>query len=206
MFDVLLDLLFSPPVTGEYHVAFIGSLVSFAGGLLSNRSNRKEASANRRFQEHQSNTAYQRGVEDMKKAGLNPALAYSQGGASTPSGSQANLTNPFAEAGNSALSQKRLYEDIKTMKSQRKLISAQARKANAEATPTAKNAPIYDAQNRVLNKVVPMAEKGVSSAVGAVRETKKAFDAPLFPMFNKKYNSGSKAEFDAWVRSQKKGR
>ena len=31
-----------------------------------------------------SNTAYQRGMEDMRLAGLNPILAYKQGGASTP--------------------------------------------------------------------------------------------------------------------------
>ena len=39
-----------------------------------------------------SNTAYQRAVEDMRKAGLNPILAYAQGGASTPGGSGATIT------------------------------------------------------------------------------------------------------------------
>lgn len=71
-----------------------------------------EAEKARFFERQMSDSSWQRGVVDMKKAGLNPMLAFSQGGASTPnasapggasaSGVSANYASPLTGVLNSA--------------------------------------------------------------------------------------------------------
>lgn len=53
--------------------------------------NAQQAQIQRDWSERMSNTQYQRAMADMEQAGLNPILAYSQGGAGVPGGSTATV-------------------------------------------------------------------------------------------------------------------
>lgn len=89
---------------------------SLIGGILANKARAKQARLNRAFQERMSSTAYQRSMADMRKAGLNPILAYKQGSASTPGGSMAQQQDIGTPAVNSALAGRRLAQELKNMK------------------------------------------------------------------------------------------
>lgn len=74
------------------------SALSFAGGLMSNSANKKMAREQMAFQERMASTQYQRGMKDMKAAGLNPILAYKGGSNTAPTGASIAQQNPFQGA------------------------------------------------------------------------------------------------------------
>lgn len=81
------------PIPGAAYVggAVVGAIADVFGQSSANKQNLRIAREQMDFQERMSSSAYQRAVADLRAAGLNPMLAYSQGGASTPAGASARM-------------------------------------------------------------------------------------------------------------------
>lgn len=111
------------------------------GGFLGNKASADEARRNRQFQRKMYKHRYQYTVEDMRKAGLNPALAYQQGGGSAPSGSMASQDNPIGDAGRTAittaLAVRQNKAQVEQTEAQTALIRQQTEQLRKESDPRA---------------------------------------------------------------------
>jgi hypothetical protein len=89
---------------------------AMGGSLLQTGANIYLDRQNRKWQEKMSNTAHQREVKDLRKAGLNPILSAKMGGASTPSTQPVQIGNTgkeVADAYNQAALMKAQINNIK---------------------------------------------------------------------------------------------
>lgn len=175
------------PVTAIVGGSLVGSALNYLGGTQTNAANQAianqataanmaEAQRNREFQQtsareqmmfeqRMSDTSYQRGVADLKKAGLNPLLAI-PGGASTPGGAsasgsqgtavQATMTNPMSNLNfggivSSALDAMQTIGNLEKQKAETSLIKAQTSKTATDEHVAKKGIPESDLKNDVYD-------------------------------------------------------
>lgn len=125
-------------------------------GYLGQRDANKRTAALTReqmsFQERMSNTAHQRQVKDLRKAGLNPILS-AKGGASSPGGSTATMLSEAGAGISTAL--------------QARAVNAQIQKTNAETSVISSQIPkreifeeFFEGLQKFLGMTKPSGETG----------------------------------------------
>lgn len=170
---------------------FLDDLISSPGGgllgdlFLGERKHDRSvhaAEAQMGFQERMRNTAYQAAVGDMKAAGLNPMLAYHQGGSHSPSGAMASSEHSEGSMLSSAVHARRAQEEVKNLAAERERIQAQTKLTNAQAEaigPAATVAggvvtglkAIGSKKEQIQEKVTDFMERVVEELVPGIRHS-----------------------------------
>nr|QJB19393.1 MAG: DNA pilot protein [Microvirus sp.]QJB19647.1 MAG: DNA pilot protein [Microvirus sp.] len=181
--------------------AIVGGLLGLHGAHRANQTNRQISQNQMQFQGDMSSTAYQRAMADMRKAGLNPILAYQQGGASSPAGAGIPATDELTPAVNSALQTARLHADLDNiremtskLKSDQAVNDAMIKSAHADAILKSNSAKVADTNAKLLGYELPRASNKANVEDSKVGRVLSAWDRvvesvgaanPLKGMFTK---------------------
>jgi len=138
---------------------WLGALLGYKGTKDRNVASAQQAQQQMAFQERMSNTAVQRRMADLQKAGINPILAGSKE-ASTPGGAMGTVDNPVSSAisaGRQKQELKLVKEQVRTQMEQQEVLNSQRLQNQASAQLTMANKLMTDKQNVLLSTAMPHA-------------------------------------------------
>lgn len=170
-----------------------GSVLDFFSARNANRANAAMAHNANIFSAEQAATSWQRGVADMKKAGINPMLAVSQGGASSPIGQVGAPQRPVTDhsaatalaAANNLIQQRQAESQIDVNKAQARNIQAQTNLTVANTPKAQAYGKVYTAANKALD-VMTSTAKQVYSSMQSHRNDNFTDLSKFFPKYHHK--------------------
>jgi len=149
------------------------SILGYMGTQDTNQANKEIAQENNAWSAQQFATRYQTSVNDMQKAGLNPMLAYSQGGGSPPTAQQVQFQNPVAsalEGYHRSVERDQMRQQIDLSKAQANNVNADTAVKNAQASLIAEQTKQSSATTVAQEQIARDAEGRANlSAVDLVR-------------------------------------
>lgn len=141
-----------------------GAGLGLLGGYIQNQYNSEQVANQEGFQMTMSDTAYQRQVQDMKAAGLNPMFAVGSGGASSPAGSVAQQTSPISTGLQGAQQAQSMQNAAQNQDNQNKTTTADVALKGAQALQAAaqtKNLGLDSSEKKVQSRIYD----GINSAI-----------------------------------------
>lgn len=138
---------------GPYAAAFTAGALDFGGAYYANRFSAGQSRKARNFALYLDNTKYQRGVKDLKLAGLNPMLAYTQGVKTAGTANQASGTSP-SSAGSSAVAAMRVAADLKHIRAATQKLESEKREVDVKTNLLRKDEPAAQLKHDVYDTVI----------------------------------------------------
>ena len=170
--------LFDDAFSGSVGAA-IGAAGGLAGGFLGQEASAQSARDQMEFQERSYRNRYQWTMGDLRKAGLNPILAYQQGVGGGLGGARYEGKDIVSPAVASALAAKRQAAELKLMKEQ----TAKTAQETARAGFETMNADMTNWHLHELYKQLKLQTQTMKASAAAAKHDEAIFKTPYLGKF-----------------------